>query len=311
MTVKKKPLKPLSAAALKLLPSAEESVKCSVHTAALGVNPAGTGVSAVMVILVDTPLPWPKPVFEHPHLAGVTGKLSNANGEEVRVFASVPAISTSLGVTVFTQTASGAEGTWIPLESRTPAEIVSALLDQRPIDIPDAVEVTDTAILVCTQGTHDVCCGTEGSALVAQLAEDQRFAGIPVFRLSHTGGHRFAPTAITFPDGRTWAYVGPDQLATALFRTGPPSAVAPWCRGSLTAPNARFQAAETAVFAQRNWTSSQPTFRELPDDVIEISSDGRTDRVRVTVNREIPVIRCRAAGGLPAKPSLEFRAEVL
>ncbi|NNF55561.1 MAG: hypothetical protein HKN03_14095 [Acidimicrobiales bacterium] len=309
--MEKKPLKPLSAAALELLPPAEESVKCSVHTAALGVNPAGTGISATMVVLVDTPQPWPKPVFEHTHLTGVTGQLSNASGQVMRVFASVPSSATNLGVTVFSQTAAGAEGTWIPLGSRTPAEIVSALLDQRPLDIPDAVGVTDTAILVCTQGTHDVCCGTEGSALVSQLTEDQRFAGVPIFRVSHTGGHRFAPTAITFPDGRTWAYVGPDQLATALFHTQPPSAVAPWCRGSWRAPTPRSQAAESAVFAQRDWTSSKPTFRELSDDVIEVSSDDQTDRVRVTVSREIPVIRCRAAGGLPAKPSLEFRAEVL
>ncbi len=114
MGVEKKPLKPLSAAALKLLPPAEESVKCSVHTAALGVSPAGTGVSAAMVVLVDTPPPWPKPVFEHPHLSGVTGKLTTVKGEEVRVFASVPAMATTLGVTVFTQTATGADGTWIP-----------------------------------------------------------------------------------------------------------------------------------------------------------------------------------------------------
>ena len=39
-----------------------------------------------------------------------------------------------------------------------------------------------------------------------------------VWRCSHTGGHRYAPTAITLPDGRAWAYADVGLLDGVLAR---------------------------------------------------------------------------------------------
>ncbi len=306
----KKPLVPLSPSALNLLPPAGASLKCSVFTSALGVNPAGSGVSAAMVILVDTPLPWPKPVFDHPLLAGLSGKARDSDDNAVRIFAAVPAQENDLGVTAFEPTGAGTVGTRIALGDRSVHTVVEEILSAGTA-IGRGVAIGSRAMMVCTQGTHDVCCGTEGTALVLALADDDRFDGIPIFKVSHTGGHRFAPTAMTFPDGRMWAFVGIEQLATAMFRTDTPSAVAPWCRGSWAAPTPRQQAAECAVFARSPWSDEVPTFKDESDDVVVVYRAGEVHRVRVTVSREIPIIRCRADGGLPAKPSLEYRTEVL
>lgn len=57
-------------------------------------------------------------------------------------------------------------------------------------------------LLVCTNGRRDVCCAVRGrplAAAAAQLAPDR------VWEVSHTGGHRFAPTAVLLPWGQTLA----------------------------------------------------------------------------------------------------------
>ncbi len=312
--MKKKPLALISAAAHALLPPPEQAVKCSVFTATLGVNPSGTAISATTVIVVDTPLPWPKPVFEHPALAGVDITSTGVEARTVRVLASVPSDDRPPTATVFQRRFDNTIAVAIAIGHRQIAEVVDLVLNAEDVrTIDGAREIEARAVLVCTQGTHDVCCGTEGTALVADLHGDPRFDAIQIFRVSHTGGHRFAPTAMTFPDGRSWAYIDADRLAHVLFHTAAPSALVPWCRGSWIAPDPRSQAAENAVFGRQGWDDAQRStrFEDLGNDIIRVTRGLESHAVRVTVERDIPIIRCRAAGGLPAKPSTEFRTEIL
>lgn len=310
--MKKKPLLPLSAAAEALLPAADESVRCSVHAASMDLHPAGTAISAHCVILVDTPAPWPKPVFNHEHLTGVGGKLADADGHPIRVLASAPRFGKDLMATAFRRIGDSTVAAELTLGDRTAAEAVTAFSNTAdPRLVEGATEVSANAILVCTQGSHDICCGSEGAALAGRITADYRLAGFTLFKVSHTGGHRFAPTAMTFPDGRMWAFVDVDQLSEALNRTGPAADVAPWCRGSWEAPNPRCQAAEVAALAHTDWPGGSASFEEIDDDIVRVTRDDRTVDVRVQVSRDIPVIRCRAAGGLPAKPSKEFSATVV
>ncbi len=312
--MKKKPLAPLPLAARALLPPPEQTVKCSVFTATLGVNPSGTAISATTVIVVDTPLPWPKPVFEHRALQGVDSSSTDVEARTVRVLASVPSDQRPPTATVFQRRGDDTIAVAITIGQRPIIAVVGLVLDAEDVrTIDGAREIDPRAVLICTQGTHDVCCGTEGTALVADLQADPRFGAVPIFRVSHTGGHRFAPTALTFPDGRSWAYVDADRLAHVLFHTASPSALVPWCRGSWAAPDPRSQAAENAVFGRQGWDDAQRTtrFEDLGNDIIRVTRGLESHAVRVTVTRDIPIIRCRAAGGLPAKPSTEFRAEIL
>ena len=64
-------------------------------------------------------------------------------------------------------------------------------------------------ILVCTHGARDACCGKFGYPLFCEFVEasTQRAAGstpLRVWRTSHLGGHRFAPTLIDLPSGRMY-----------------------------------------------------------------------------------------------------------
>jgi hypothetical protein len=310
--VKKKPLLPLSPAAEQLLPAPGEAIKCSVFTNSLAVNPAGTAISAACVVVVDTPLTWPKPVFRHEHLAGLDSESLDSAGRAVRVLASNPRPGHEPSAYAFRRTPAGTVAARLALAGRSAAEVVQSLMKvDDPRLAPGAEEFDTRAILVCTQGSHDVCCGGEGSRLAKRIEGDDRLAGTTVFRVSHTGGHRFAPTAMTFPDGRMWAYADVDLLSAAMNHTGTPADFAERCRGSWEAPGPPSMAAEVAVWAQGDWRHGSTTFTELAEGVIRVARDGAHRDVRVTVARDIPTIRCRAAGGLPAKPGVEFSTEVV
>ncbi len=287
-------------------------MKCSVFTNLLSVNPAGTAISAECVIVVDTPLAWPKPVFRHEHLDGLESESLDRLGRKVRVLASNPRPGHEPSVYAFRRTSGGTVAARLPLEGRSAAETVDSLTaGDDPRSTEGAEDFDPRAILVCTQGSHDVCCGAEGSRLAKKIENDSRFAEVTVFRVSHTGGHRFAPTAMTFPDGRMWAYADTELLAAAMNHTGKPADFAGRCRGSWEAPTPAGMAAEVAVWAQGDWTHGPTTFTQLDENVIRVARDGAHRDVRVTVARDIPTIRCRAAGGLPAKPSVEYSAQVL
>jgi hypothetical protein len=78
-------------------------------------------------------------------------------------------------------------------------------------------------LLICTHGSHDQCCARYGNPFYAeakQVVKTIPGRDIRVWRSSHFGGHRFAPTALTFPDGRCYARLDAVALRSILSRTG-------------------------------------------------------------------------------------------
>jgi hypothetical protein len=78
-------------------------------------------------------------------------------------------------------------------------------------------------LLICTHGSHDQCCARYGNPFYAeakQVVKTISHKDIRVWRSSHFGGHRFAPTALTFPDGRCYARLDVTALRSILSRTG-------------------------------------------------------------------------------------------
>jgi len=78
-------------------------------------------------------------------------------------------------------------------------------------------------ILVCTHGSHDKCCARYGNpfyfhatATIANLNLDN----VRLWKSSHFGGHRFAPTAIDLPEGRYYGVLDQDSFTSILTRTG-------------------------------------------------------------------------------------------
>jgi hypothetical protein len=78
-------------------------------------------------------------------------------------------------------------------------------------------------ILICTHGSHDQCCARYGNPFyfhakntISELELDHT----RIWRSSHFGGHRFAPTAIDLPEARYYGKLDQDSFRSILTRTG-------------------------------------------------------------------------------------------
>lgn len=108
-------------------------------------------------------------------------------------------------------------------------------------------------ILVCTHGTIDVACAKFGYPLYRHLRDEFADEDVHVWRVSHFGGHIFAPTLIDMPTGHYWAYVGEKQAGQIMRRDGDVSALRGHYRGWAGAENGFAQAAEREVWQQKGW----------------------------------------------------------
>ncbi|MBA2442543.1 MAG: methyltransferase domain-containing protein [Rubrobacter sp.] len=111
-------------------------------------------------------------------------------------------------------------------------------------------------ILTCTHGQNDVCCGKFGTLIYKELRE--RYAresggALRVWRASHIGGHRFAPTLIDYPEGRSWGHLEMEHVENLVLRNGEVSELYRFYRG-WTGLGSKFeQIAEREAFAREGW----------------------------------------------------------
>ena len=75
-------------------------------------------------------------------------------------------------------------------------------------------------LLVCTHGTVDVACAKFGYPLYKYLRQQHAGDHLRVWRVSHFGGHVFAPTLLDLPTGHLWAYVEAAQADQIAARSG-------------------------------------------------------------------------------------------
>ncbi|MDY7014469.1 MAG: sucrase ferredoxin [Cyanobacteriota bacterium] len=87
-------------------------------------------------------------------------------------------------------------------------------------------------LLVCTHGNVDLACARFGNPIYQQLRQQSATEGkFRVWRCSHFGGHRFAPTLIDLPSGRYWGHIEPESLPLILARQGDVTALRRFYRG--------------------------------------------------------------------------------
>jgi hypothetical protein len=198
------------------------------------------------------------------------------------------------------------------------AEATGALLSQGPApDQPEPITSRVVDVLVCTHGRRDACCGSRGIDLVGGLKRDSQFgseAGVRLWRTSHTGGHRFAPTAVLLPAGTMWAWVTPALLRAAAFTEGE---VGPWLeryRGCATVGSPAQQAAERAVLGEVGWplVSSYRRAWDVGDGLVRLETEREgTWEAAVREGRRVPQPDCRTSPELATKQSVEWMVEGL
>lgn len=305
------------------VPAPDESIRCSTLSRRLKIDPGGTALEVDEIIVVDVALPWPKPVWGKQPFDQVPAWVASAaaTGRKVRVMAAVPDHDPRSRSRLVVHSRSGNSGLFVAVSHQTAVGSLPDLVRRLLVDglhaSPETVSgdpAQSTELLVCTQGSHDICCGTRGTTFVAEIGSLSR--GLSVRRVSHMGGHRFAPTVLTLPDGRMWGLLEAEQMLGIVERSLAPSAVAGFCRGWTGAEQGPAQMAERAVFASVDdwaWDHGDRSV-EVVDSVdgvttCLVTSGASSWRVEIEAGRELQVITCGAPGGLPAKsakPATEF-----
>ena len=319
--------------------------RCSGFARSEELDPAGTAGSYRGYVALEVPLPWPREITEHAEIAPAAAALTAAG---LRVQGVVPgaarspedrwmatfvrppgpfdryrATAWSVPAGAVTDALAGfAEGAGRPpaaVENADPADagtdpgpVVSAGPAQRVAD----GEPAGRHVLVCTHGARDACCGSLGTRLSAALPG--LGAGVHVWRTSHTGGHRFAPTAVLLPEGTVWAYLDLDTLVGVSDRTLDPGEAASRYRGCTGLDGAEVQAVEREALRNVGWS-----WLDHRRHGRVLGRDGGQTRVRldgvapggaptsfeatVEVNRLVPVPDCGKPLDQAAKSAPELR----
>jgi hypothetical protein len=278
--------------------AAGEDLRCSVQTRGLGEFPAGSATSADHFLLVELPMPWPKSIESHPVVMALA--MAPEVAASTRILGIREAEDPSLDrhrIISYRRDPNGPFDGFGRAEAEvstnqlapTLAKIVSG--DSTPLT-PMHDGVVD--VLICTHGSRDRCCGQLGSLLLLEVA-DQVPDNIRMWRTSHTGGHRFAPTAITFPDGMTWSFLDAQVLHGILDRTIDPIELVTHTRGCAAMATRPMQVADAAAFQRAGWAwLEQPrnaVVRVVEDTggEYEIYLDGAGRQFTVTMTEVDPV----------------------
>ncbi len=286
-----------------------DTFRCAPWTAAQGFDPIGSATGFDRLVTVEVPGPWPADVADLEWIAPLEVP------EGTRVQAIVAESGRSDGTVLLTRwerDAARLRG----IDALVPAEEVPAAL--AALVSGGAPEAASTEappeILVCSHGARDRCCGGPGTRLAVETR-----AALPemrVRRTSHLGGHRFAPTALTLPDGRMWAYLDAEILAGIVRRELPAGEAREFYRGNV-ALDPWAQVVEGAVLEDCGWGTAD--FDELgaSSDIdgdrasVALSwTSGRATDERsavVEITTRYPVLQCGLAPSEAEKHSAEYR----
>ena len=199
---------------------------CSVGFDDAGLSAYGTAARAQFFVAVEQAGPWGRDAATQSHLDPAVGRALSAacadrGGRLSLLRAPGPHADDHHATGHTAYLAWSGTAPWL-LAARvaTPADLLSADLDALARgdrwavarSLPGA-RPSEPVLLVCTNGRRDVCCAVRGRPVALEAA-----AAVPgrVWEASHTGGHRFAPTAVLLPHGATYARLDADACADLL-----------------------------------------------------------------------------------------------
>lgn len=269
-----------------------EDFRCSPWTAEQQVDPIGSAASFQQLVAIEAPLPWPSKIEDIEWL----GALPAAEGTRVQLV--VPDADRKGGevlVTHWTRTPQGFTGLDFVIPRGEVQDAAAALLTGSS---PVALSVSEAPpeVLICSHGSRDRCCGGAGTRLAVE-ARAALDATVRVRRTSHLGGHRFAPTAVTLPDGRCWSHLDAPTLVAIVERRAEPSAVRRNYRGNVGFDGPA-QVAEALVLTACGWcddislTATAEQTEAGTAVTIHCSDHTKSRRVVIAEGDPYPILEC-------------------
>ncbi|MFE5317643.1 sucrase ferredoxin [Paenibacillus sp. NPDC056579] len=241
---------------------------CAQVSANYNEDPIGSAPGHHTYLLVEVPLPWHHQVEQSVHFPNGLNDLLQQAAERGRKFRFLSFASDMLASprgwrrVISYRKAGSPFARFCKKEYIVPEQAVNglaeSLLEDRSAVSFEEYEVhTDGVrdLFVCTHGSHDVCCGKFGYPMYKEIEQrytDVEDANVRVWRTSHFGGHRHAPTLLELPDGRYWAQLKPELLDALLLRKGDVRQLSRHYRG-WSGLSAFEQVAERAAFMEQGW----------------------------------------------------------
>jgi len=246
---------------------------CSELSRLLEEDPIGTAPMWTKCIVIELPPPWSAKIEESKHFdESITNYINELNETEhkIRLQCILPDEQYSTPgmrrVMLFTKDPEFLLAThrleYLIPEASLPDLCISILKNPQQAekykkfkqDVPSMKD-----ILICTHGNRDRCCGSIAVPLYNQLRRkytqlNELMDSIRIWRTSHTGGHRFAPTVIDLPQGRYWAYVDEMNIDSIIHNSGQISNLNKNYRGCSLVSSVQEQNAEKELLFDLGWS---------------------------------------------------------
>lgn len=205
---------------------------CSDYTREVGEDLIGSATNYETYILVECPPPWTTDAFNSrwvPKNLHLLAAEINRSKLPIRFLLIANDVSHTADQTTLLiyQKKQGLINGYHKYEFHLPnieqvASVVRKWLDNKTADYQVYTDATRD-ILVCTHGSHDKCCARYGNPFyfhATNTIANLNLDNVRIWKSSHFGGHRFAPTAIDLPEARYYGVLDQDSFASILTRTG-------------------------------------------------------------------------------------------
>ncbi|MEL6407096.1 MAG: sucrase ferredoxin [Chloroflexota bacterium] len=261
----------------------ESSTKlyCNVIAQENGIQPAGYAQHLQTYVLLETPLPWQRNPLslepEESQLPSQIADLARLAQEQYKKTGMLTRRSLYIApdevyskdgfrrVMIY-QLEGDMASSYKKVEYWVPTEQMGALVwayfeDQaklpnyEPYRVPEADTFRD--VLVCTHGSRDVACAKFGYPIYKHLRENHADDTQRIWRVTHFGGHLFAPTLVDLPRGDYWAYVDEDVASQIMRRDGDITTLRGHYRGWAGMPPGFSQVLDYTLLMREGWQWQQ------------------------------------------------------
>lgn len=279
---------------------------CAIANQKAGEDLVGTASYYQAYVLIECPLPWAAKVFESESIPIALRQYIKALKAErsVQFLAVNRRTSSTDSVTLMVYERIVPSG--LVADSSTPGELSSELTSESVVSesiegyrghefqlkdlthVADCLEaywqgdcigssITQKDILICTHGMRDKCCARFGQPLFREAvrsANEDKLPNTRLWKVSHIGGHRLAPTAISLSDGRYYGRLTLAALKAIIARRGSIEQIRSVYRGWGLLPEP-LQVLERQLMLQQGWSwfDSQVTYQILADRICKQQSN--------------------------------------
>lgn len=256
---------------------------CSLANLIAGADPVGSATQFEHLFLIQVPPPWSRIALSSPHAPpGLREALAELAVARVRAHAMLVDSGTApppSGVRLlYFSWPTGLARAYHSAEFVVPADSVADSMKKLASGEGPSTQAIRSPtparqLFVCTHGERDGCCGRFGEAAYRYLSQHHAGSDLRIWRTSHFGGHRFAPTLLDLPSGRCWGRLSDEACDALVLHSGSPHGLSQhylsqhyrgWCALPQEA-----QVAERDLFLEHGWrwleTAAEVTLSEADE----------------------------------------------